>query len=72
MVTHDDMVYALGSNKDGCSGTGDTCSSLIPIKVNALCNKKIKTFAHSSGSHVLALTHDGQVFEDYAQQHILN
>ena len=62
MVMRDGMVYALGSNRDGCSGTGDTHSSLTPIKVNALCEKNIKTFAHGSGSHVLALTHEGQVY----------
>ena len=62
MVTHDGMVYALGSNKDGCSGTGDTSSSLTPRRVDALCRNNIKTFAHGSGSHVLALTHAGQVY----------
>ncbi|XP_076669800.1 RCC1 and BTB domain-containing protein 1 isoform X2 [Andrena cerasifolii] len=62
MVTHDDMVYALGSNNEGCSGTGTTSSSLTPIKVIGLCKKNIKTFAHGSSSHVLALTYDGQVY----------
>ena len=62
IVTHDRMVYALGSNNDGCSGIGNAQGSLTPTKVDALCGKNIKTFAHGSSSHVLALTEDGKVY----------
>ncbi|XP_012252206.2 RCC1 and BTB domain-containing protein 1-like isoform X2 [Athalia rosae] len=62
IVTKDDVVYALGSNTTGCLGTGDSHSTLQPKKVEALCEKGVKTFAYGSGPHVLALTHTGEVF----------
>lgn len=55
------MVYALGNNIAGCLGTGDAHSTLYPKKVEALCEKDIKTFAYGSGPHVLALTKEGEV-----------
>lgn len=61
IVTRDKMVYALGNNIAGCLGTGDAHSTLYPKKVEALCEKDIKTFAYGSGPHVLALTKEGEV-----------
>ena len=65
IVTMDKVVYALGCNASGCLGIGDSHSTLYPKKVEALCGKDIKTFAHGRGPHVLALTEEGKVFEYY-------
>lgn len=54
----------MGSNLDGCLGTGDTNSTLYPRKVEALCKKDVKTFAYGNGPHVLALTKEGEVRYD--------
>ncbi|XP_012274821.1 RCC1 and BTB domain-containing protein 1 [Orussus abietinus] len=62
MVTKDGTVYALGSNTSGCLGTGDAHSTLFPKKVEALCDKDVKTFAYGSGPHVLALTNKGDIY----------
>lgn len=59
------MVYAVGCNSEGCLGTGDTCSTFVPIAVDALCKVGIKTLAHGNGPHVLALSEKGQVFVVY-------
>ncbi|KOC62519.1 RCC1 and BTB domain-containing protein 1 [Habropoda laboriosa] len=71
IVTKDGMVYGLGKNASGCLGTGDTHSTLYPKKIDALCKKDIKTFAHGIGPHVLALTERGEVYSwgnnDYHQ-----
>lgn len=61
VMTKDKNVYALGSNTSGCLGTGDMHSTLYPKKIEALCEKGIKTFAYGSGPHVLALTDKGEV-----------
>ncbi|CAG5102534.1 Similar to Rcbtb1: RCC1 and BTB domain-containing protein 1 (Mus musculus) [Cotesia congregata] len=55
-------VYALGSNTSGCLGTGDTHSTLYPVKIEALTLKGVKTFAFGVGPHVLALTNKGEVY----------
>ncbi|XP_014471626.1 PREDICTED: RCC1 and BTB domain-containing protein 1-like isoform X3 [Dinoponera quadriceps] len=62
IMTKDKMVYALGSNTSGCLGTGDMHSTLYPKKIEALCEKGIKTFAYGSGPHVLALADSGEVY----------
>ena len=41
VVTHDDEVYSLGSNTNGCLGLGDTKSSFSPRKIKELCKKGI-------------------------------
>ena len=61
MVMRNKMVYAMGNNVNGCLGIGNTNSTLYPRKVEALCKKNIKTFAYGNGSHVLALTKEGEV-----------
>lgn len=61
IVTKNGCVYGLGSNVSGCLGTGDVHNTLFPIKVETLCNLRVKTFAYGSGPHVLALTEDGTV-----------
>lgn len=38
LVTHDDDVYALGSNNNGCLGLGDLNATFEPRKINELCN----------------------------------
>ncbi|XP_074111220.1 RCC1 and BTB domain-containing protein 1 [Cotesia typhae] len=62
IVTKDGKVYALGSNTSGCLGTGDTHSTLYPVKIEALTLKGVKTFAFGVGPHVLALTNKGEVY----------
>ncbi|KAF7997404.1 hypothetical protein HCN44_005975 [Aphidius gifuensis] len=62
ILTKDDDVYALGTNQSGCLGTGDTQSSLYPVKIEILCKKNMKTFAFGIGPHVLGLTSKGEVF----------
>lgn len=42
MVTESDEVFAIGSNAAGCLGVNDLQSTLLPKKVNALCNKNVK------------------------------
>lgn len=61
VVTKDDDVYALGSNMTGCLGLGDTHGTLEPRKVDAICKKGIRTLAHGSGPHVLAVTESGDL-----------
>lgn len=41
VVSHDDQVYALGSNSHGCLGLGDTKASFQPRKIRQLCNKGV-------------------------------
>ncbi len=43
LVTHDDQVWALGSNGAGCLGLGDMNSTLVPRKVDALCDKVLNS-----------------------------
>ncbi|KAK1124707.1 hypothetical protein K0M31_006071 [Melipona bicolor] len=62
IVTTDKVVYALGCNTSGCLGIGVSHSTLYPKKVEALCGKDIKTFAHGRGPHVLALTEEGKIY----------
>ncbi|XP_022652162.1 RCC1 and BTB domain-containing protein 1-like [Varroa destructor] len=62
LVTDDDEVWALGSNVSGCLGIGDTRTALNPVKVEAICNKNVRSFAYGSGPHVLALTAQGDVY----------
>ncbi|XP_064456024.1 RCC1 and BTB domain-containing protein 1-like [Ornithodoros turicata] len=61
VVTKDDDVYALGSNMSACHGLGDTHGSLEPRKVDAMCKKGIRSLAHGSGPHVLAVTESGEL-----------
>uniref|UniRef100_A0A2R5L7B3 Putative alpha-tubulin suppressor n=1 Tax=Ornithodoros turicata TaxID=34597 RepID=A0A2R5L7B3_9ACAR len=61
VVTKDDDVYALGSNMSACHGLGDTHGSLEPRKVDAMCKKGIRSLAHGSGPHVLAVTECGEL-----------
>ncbi|KAG5339698.1 RCBT1 protein, partial [Acromyrmex heyeri] len=62
IMTKDKMMYALGNNIAGCLGIGDTHGTLYPKKVEALCERDIRTFAYGSGPHVLALTKEGEVY----------
>lgn len=61
LVTHDDEVFAMGSNLSSCLGVGDQQNSLEPRKVETLCNKKISDFSFGSGPHVLGLTGKGMM-----------
>ena len=61
LITNDNMVYAIGTNTNGCLGTGDTCDTFDPIIVKELCKKDIKTFSFGK-DHVLALTNQGMVY----------
>ncbi|XP_064394072.1 RCC1 and BTB domain-containing protein 1-like [Halichondria panicea] len=62
LVTKDNEVYALGANDNGCLGIGDSRSSLLPQKVEQLCNKGISQFVFGSGPHVIGITTDGQLY----------
>ena len=49
VVTHEDEVYALGSNSSSCLGLGDLKSSFQPRKVDTLCKqggRKPETVEH--------------------------
>ncbi|XP_076669802.1 RCC1 and BTB domain-containing protein 1-like isoform X2 [Andrena cerasifolii] len=61
IVTKDGIVYALGNNESGCSGTGDTCSTLCPTEVKALSRKDIKSLACAT-DEVSALTEKGEIY----------
>lgn len=65
IMTKDKVMYALGNNIAGCLGIGDTHGTLYPKKVEALCERDIRTFAYGSGPHVLALTKEGEVSLDF-------
>ncbi|XP_018392810.1 PREDICTED: RCC1 and BTB domain-containing protein 1-like [Cyphomyrmex costatus] len=62
IVTKDKMMYALGNNKNGCLGTGNTRCYKTVKKIDILCMKDIKTFAYGFGPHVLALMKDGKIY----------
>ncbi|KZC13853.1 RCC1 and BTB domain-containing protein 1 [Dufourea novaeangliae] len=62
IVTKDGILYALGNNKLGGLGIGDSQGTLYPTIVEVLSGKDIKTFAYGSGGHVLALTSKGEVY----------
>jgi hypothetical protein len=47
MVTKSDEVFAVGSNSSGCLGVGDLQSTLLPRKVEKLCNKRVKGMKHN-------------------------
>jgi len=57
-VTKDKNVYNLG--QDGISYLNAIDTALCPKKVEKLCGKNIKTFAHSDNV-ILALTEEGEV-----------
>lgn len=63
VVTRDDCVYGLGTNKNGCLGIGVLGNTLKPQKIEPLCGKGVIKFAYggSNGPHVLALTKSGEV-----------
>jgi RCC1 and BTB domain-containing protein len=53
MVTKNDEVFAIGSNAAGCLGLGDLQSTLLPRKVEALCNKNVAGMKHNLGFVVI-------------------
>ncbi|XP_063224238.1 RCC1 and BTB domain-containing protein 1-like isoform X3 [Bacillus rossius redtenbacheri] len=62
IVTRSDDVYAIGCNAAGCLGLGDLQATLVPKKVEALCQKGVQGFAYGSGPHVVAFTSAGHMF----------
>ena len=62
MISHDDEVFAVGSNGAGCLGLGDMHSTLLPKRVEPLCYKGVSGFAYGSGPHVLAFTQAGELY----------
>lgn len=50
------QVFVFGLNYSNCLGTGDSQSTLVPKKLEALCGKKIKSLSYGSGPHVLLST----------------
>lgn len=64
IITTDDHVYALGTNKKGCLGLGHQNSVSIATKVEALCGKGIFKFisnVNDDNMFVLALARTGKV-----------
>ena len=61
LLLKDGSVHAVGNNASGCLGTGDTHSTLEPVKIESLSQKGIKAFSYGIGPHVLALTEKGEV-----------
>ena len=53
-------VYALGFNKNGCLGIGNTSTTYEPRKLDALCRKGLVDIAYSIGPSILVLT--GKMF----------
>ncbi|XP_065899129.1 RCC1 and BTB domain-containing protein 1-like isoform X2 [Dysidea avara] len=70
LVTRDDDVYTIGSNKYGCSGIDTSKCDVICgsqyfttlRKVDSLCNKQLVSIASGFGPHVLAVTKSGKVY----------
>ncbi|XP_025261726.1 RCC1 and BTB domain-containing protein 1-like isoform X1 [Camponotus floridanus] len=60
IVTKDKNVYNLGFDKDDCSTAGDKRAFCLK-KIEELCGKNLKTFAHNS-YFILALTEEGEVY----------
>ena len=48
-------VYALGFNKNGCLGIGNTSSTFEARKLDVFCRKGIADIVYGSGPSVLAL-----------------
>ncbi|XP_042723600.1 RCC1 and BTB domain-containing protein 1 isoform X2 [Tympanuchus pallidicinctus] len=61
-TTHNDEVFVFGLNCSNCLGTGDSQSTIVPKKLEALCGKKISSLSYGSGPHVLLCTEDGEVY----------
>jgi len=57
IVTKDKNVYSLDY-----SDPDDLHTAIYPQKINELCGKNIKTFAHSN-LFILALTEEGEVYQ---------
>lgn len=47
------QVFAFGLNCSGCLGTGDSCSTIVPKKLDFLQGKKVISLSYGSGPHVL-------------------
>lgn len=62
ILTKNDMVYGIGSNRDGCLGFGHSSPVLEPKKIPDLCHKQIKTFICGDRSHMFALSETGTVY----------
>lgn len=61
LVTRKDNVYALGKNREGILGVGHKAEIAEPVKIAALCGKRIVSFA-TGGFHGLARSDDGIVY----------
>src|SRR5688500_17250213 len=61
IVTREDQVFGIGSNRDGILGIGHSAPLKSPQLIPNLCDKGIIAFA-SGFYHVLALSKDGQVW----------
>ncbi|XP_023821965.1 RCC1 and BTB domain-containing protein 1 isoform X1 [Oryzias latipes] len=61
-VSHGNEVFAFGLNSNGCLGTGDYCSTIVPKKLNFLQGKKVVSLSYGSGPHVLLAAENGQLF----------
>ena len=62
VVTEDDDVFALGDDRNGYLGQIDKQNPNAPRKMEALCQKKIKSFAHFHLLHFAAINEHGQLF----------
>jgi len=57
-------VYSLGYREDNCSKTSDIYIAPDLKRIEELCGKNIKTFAHS-WYFILALTEEGEVYQSF-------
>jgi len=63
-MTKDKNVYSLNYYRDDNSTIGDIHTPLYSKKIEELCGKNIKTFAHS-WYFTLALTEEGEVYQSF-------
>ncbi|XP_018362146.1 PREDICTED: RCC1 and BTB domain-containing protein 1-like [Trachymyrmex cornetzi] len=62
IVTKEKEVYDLNDNLQALENRDNSFTTLYRKKIKDLCGKDIKTFAYSMGSHMLALTNEGEVY----------
>ncbi|XP_075996550.1 RCC1 and BTB domain-containing protein 1-like [Genypterus blacodes] len=60
-ITHDNELFVFGLNCNGCLGTGDSLSTMVPKRVD-LQGKKVVSLSFGSGPHVLLATEDGLLY----------
>ncbi|XP_035714980.1 ultraviolet-B receptor UVR8 [Folsomia candida] len=67
LVTADDIVYVVGTNRKGALGIGGILEAPSPVKIDPLCGQSVKEFVIAGitspeFASCFALTEDGRVF----------